>query len=292
MKRCNWTAALTSVVAILLGMYAIGQTPTTTPPATAAPAAQDYSQGFRAFLRLGLPDTAKATYVELTTDLSDMQEMNRFTLYEVQLRGNAWLLAGETSTTNSLLTASGVVLQLVDAQTQRQRLEAESHGPDGTESVASEADDSTVPTGTWKPCDLGRDLDKATAFVTKKLTAKAAGGREFSYDSFMRSDEGPGNLFLLAVLAWQHGRQQEANALAGALFELAGDSRKVIVGAMNVMADAQLAATAACGWRRTRRRRPRLGRRPDDRKGSFTLRWRFGYTLVPHCRYTGIQTNA
>ena len=102
-----------------------------------------------------------------------------------------------------------------------------------------------VPTGSWKPCDLGRDLGQASAFVAKKLEAKAADARELRYDSFLRSDEGPGTLFLLAVLAWQHGRQQEANALAGSLFALAGDSRKVILSAMNVLADAQLAVAGA-----------------------------------------------
>ena len=250
MKRCQWVMGLMVAAAMLPTPPANGQTPPPVPP-PAATNAQDYSQGFRAFLRLGLPDTSKATYVDLDSDVLRLSGIAGYSLHEVQLRGNAWLLGESTSGTSTLVTASGVVLELVDEKTYRQRRAA------GTASnaLARTGEDmhrrAEVPTGSWKPCDLGRDLGKAAAFVAKKLEAKAADARELRYDSFLRSDEGPGTLFLLAVLAWQHGRQQEANALAGSLFALVGDSRKVILSAMNVLADAQL-AVAGTDFRFTR----------------------------------------
>lgn len=248
MKYCLWVSGPMIAVALLTAPPAGGHTtPSTTPPA--ATNAQDYSQGFRAFLRLGLPDTFKATYVHLQSVVH--HQFGGYSLHEVQLRGNAWLLAENKAATSTLLTASGVVLELADVQTfRKQQMAARASNAvarAGTV-VPRQAD---VPTGSWKPCDLERDLGKATAFVEKKLAEKAADARGLRYDSFLRSDEGPGKLFLLAVLAWQHGRQQEANALAGSLFALAGDSRKVILSAMNVLADAQLAA-AGIDFRFTR----------------------------------------
>lgn len=248
MKCCLWVSGQMIAVALLTAPPAGGQTtPSTTPPA--ATNAQDYSQGFRAFLRLGLPDTSKATYVNLQSVV--LHQFGGYSLHEVQLRGNAWLLAENKAATSTLLTASGVVMELADEQTFRKQqmaaMASNAVARAGTV-VPRQAD---VPTGSWKPCDLERDLGKATAFVEKKLAEKAANARGLRYDSFLRSDEGPGKLFLLAVLAWQHGRQQEANALAGSLFALAGDSRKVILSAMNVLADAQLAA-AGIDFRFTR----------------------------------------
>lgn len=240
MRLFNRVVGFGCAVAILLGTHVLGQAP----PASAATKARDYSQGFRAFLRMGLPDTSKATYVQLDRQRPGMFGPKDYSLREVQLRGNAWLLEEDKSATSTLLTTSGVVLELFDAQAHRKRLEAAGDRRDGFRAAGGMAGRPYVPTGSWRPRDLGRDLDKALDFVAKKLEAKAAGRPELRYDAFMRSDEGPGTLFLLAVLAWQNGREAKANALAGRLFELAGDSRKVILGAMNVMADAQLAATA------------------------------------------------
>lgn len=234
MKRFYQTMGFFFAVSILLGVHAtaqMGPLPT---------AAQDYSQGFRKFIGMGLPDTAKAAYVKLDYFGPGGQGIGLDILYEVQLQGNAWLLAEDTSASSTLVTASGVVLKLADAQTYYKRLETEALRNAETRTAA---DGSFLPAGSWKPRDLGSDLEKASVFVATKLQAKAVGGGKFS-DDFLRSDEGPGEMFLLAVLAWQNGRTQEANALAGSLFELVGDSRTVITGAMDVMADAQLTAAA------------------------------------------------
>ena len=221
MKRCREFMGTVCAAAVVAVSQASAQLPAATTATTNAP---DYSQGFQTFLRLGLPDTSQATYIELDFSGPGMYGTRYFyALREAGMKGDAWLLSGDNAATNRFLTAAGAVLELAADQVTPRR--------------------EGVPSAKWKPRDLQRDLAKATDYVKRKLAAKTAGKDEWRYDSFSRSDEGVGALFLLAVCAWQHGRQAEANALAGALFAFVGDSRKVILGAVNTMADAQLEAT-------------------------------------------------
>jgi hypothetical protein len=192
---------------------------------------QDYSQGFRAFINMGLPDTSKAKYVKLVSSGRGMRDPMMHRLYELPLSGNAWLVSENKEGKSILVSSLGGTLELVLI--------------DQKAATKKPADE----TGKWTPADLSRDLAKAITFVDQKIKAKAAGGREMRYDSFLQSDESSGVLFLLAAFAWQNGRTQEANALAGRLFTLVGDSRKVIVGALNVMANAQLAVAADGFWK-------------------------------------------
>lgn len=236
------------------------------PPATAsapqatvaAPAStnlQDFSQGFRAFLKLGLPDTSKARYVKLESYGGFQDHGLLQGLYEVQLSGNAWLISENKDDRSVLVSGTGRTLNLLDQKTVMKKQEAEarsnataraSGGKTGERVVVSHFSrgmNAWAESGSWTPADLSRDLAKATAFVEKKIKAKSAGGREMRYDSFLRSDGPAGSLFLLAAFAWQNGKVDEANLLVNRLFELLGNSRKVIVGALNIVADSQLAAT-------------------------------------------------
>ncbi len=257
MNRCMRSEVSRGVVGaagILFATWAVAQTaPDAAKPTTAvATNVQDFSQGFRTFSRMGLPDTAKGTYVDLDVYRGNIYDSSFMSgMHEVSLSGNAWLISENKVGKSLLVTTSGRTLELLDQKTVQKRVQAEavSNAVARTSAKGKDAgfppprSEDSAPTGSWTPKDLSHDLAKATAFVEKKLQAKAAGGRAMRYDSFIRSDEAPGTLFLLAALAWQNGKVQEANALAGALFTLAGDSRKVILGAMNVMADAQLAGT-------------------------------------------------
>ncbi len=257
MNRCLRSEVSRGVVGaagILFAAWAGAQTApeAAKPPTAVATNVQDYSQGFRTFIRMGLPDTAKGTYVELVVYRGNIHDSSFMSgMHEVSLSGNAWLISENKEGKSLLVTTSGRTLELFDRKTVQKRAQAEAISNAVARSSAKgqvagtthPLSDESEPTGSWTPKDLSRDLAKATAFVEKKLQAKAAGGRAMRYDSFIRSDEAPGALFLLAALAWQNGKVQEANALAGALFTLAGDSRKVILGAVNVMADAQLAGT-------------------------------------------------
>jgi len=216
---------------------------------------QDFSQGFRTFIRLGLPDTSKAKYVKLSY-YNGMYDISA-RLYELSLSGNAWLISENKDDKSVLISATGRTLELVDQKNFMKKQEAEARSNAVVQAAVAKKGDGKLfsmmssfrvnqgdQVGSWIPVDLSRDLAKATAYIDKKIKAKAAGGREMRYDSFLQSDESSGMLFILAAFAWQNGMTQEANLLAGRLFTLVGDSRKVIVGALNVMADAQLAATA------------------------------------------------
>jgi hypothetical protein len=231
---------------------------TAKPPTAAATTNQpDYSQGFRTFIRMGLPDTSKAKYVKLDYYGGGQPDMMMYRMQEIQMAGNAWLISENKDDKSVLVSASGRTLELADQKTamKKQMDEARSNavaqakspkkgtGPRPS-SIATRRFAEGLGSGTWTSVDLSRDLVKATAFLDKKIKAKAAGGREMRYDDFMRSDEPAGVLFLFAAFAWQNGKVQEANALVGRLFTLVGDSRKVIVGALNVLADGQLAAAA------------------------------------------------
>ena len=217
--------------------------------------AHDYSQGFRTFARMGLPDTAKAQYVELNHFGGEFS-MATYSMLDMRLSGNAWLVSENKSDKSVLVTATGRTLELYDQKALRKKQAAEARS-NLTAQASSKAFSTsralwhmtrsnfeTEEVGEWKPADLNRDLARALEFLDKKIKAKEGGGRESRYDCFARSGEGPGTLFLFAVFAWQNGKAQEANALADKLFKLAGDSRRVILGALNVMADDQLKLTS------------------------------------------------
>ncbi len=224
------------------------------PPAITSTNVQDYSQGFRAFIRMGMPDTSKAKYVKLENYNYGMNDMS-YRMHELQLSGSAWLISENKDDKSFLVFATGKPLELFDQKSfyKKQEIAARSNavaqaaakkgGAQNFYSHFPPRGNSLAEFGTWVPVDLSRDLAKATTFVDKKITAKAAGGREMRYDPFLQTDEPAGMLFMLAAFAWQNGKTQEANILAGRLFTLVGDSRKVIVGALNVMADAQLSSS-------------------------------------------------
>ncbi|MEI6515708.1 MAG: hypothetical protein WCO77_07010 [bacterium] len=219
----EWGLGLIGAAGILFGTMGESQAAPTTPPATVSTNVQDYGQGFRAFIRMGLPDTSKAKYVKLDYYCGRMPDIPIYGMNELQLSGNAWLVSENKDDKSVLVSSSGRMLELYNQM--------------------SFSFNEMGETGSWIPVDLSRDLAKATAFVDKKIKAKAAGGQEMRWDSFRQSDEPAGVLFMLAAFAWQNGKTQEANVLAGRLFMLVGDSRKVIVGALNIMADAQLIAS-------------------------------------------------
>jgi hypothetical protein len=228
------------------------------PPAPASTNVQDYSQGFRTFLRMGLPDTSKARYVRLDYYSNRGMMPEQVLRGEVQLAGNAWLLTENKDAKSVLVSMTGQTLALYDQKMQAKRQEAalRSNAVLQASGTATNGGSRAMvrrgmggnpweESGNWREVDLSRDLARATALVDKKLKAKAEGAREMQYDSFVRSDAPAGMLFLFATFAWQQGKVDEANALAGRLFTLLGDARKVIVGALNIVADAQLAAATA-----------------------------------------------
>jgi len=254
----GWVWWFAGSVGILFATTAGAQTApvAATPPATVSTNVQDYSQGFRAFIRMGLPDTSKAKYVKLDYYGGSMQAGMGYGMYELQLAGNAWLISENKDAKSLFVSSTGRTMELFDQKATMKKQEAEARSNAVTQALAvwkgekkpavqviAYGANQWAEAGNWTATDLSRDLARATAFVDKKIKAKSSGAREARYDSFLHSDEPAGQLFIFATFAWQNGKIQEANALAGRLFTLVGDSRKVIIGALNVLANAQLTAT-------------------------------------------------
>jgi len=204
----------------------------------AAAGVADYGAGFRAFLTLGMPDLTGAAYGQIGSPEEYESREFFYHIFDVAgLKGNAWKLAADKDkAVGSFMMLSGAV-QEIELATGKNEKGAK-----------------------WQECGLARDLAKAVAYVRKKIeqqtVLKGLDERELTreqlkiwHDSFVKSSYVQGAFFLLAVAAWQNGSQAEANELAAALFELAGDSRKVILGAMNVLANAQLDAVSDKLWR-------------------------------------------
>lgn len=211
-------------------------------PPAGAPVGPDYSQGFQAFMRLGLPDTSKAKYVRLVSS-DGLSEGMRYGLQELQMSGNAWLISENKEAESVLVTVSGMRIELLDEDAAMRKWASEAPKGAGDMGLLRER---MTRTGHWGSGDLSRDLDAAMEFVDKEIKAKA----DKTFDGFMGSDESKGLLFLFAMFAWQNGKTNEANALADRLFKLAGDRRKVLSAAVNVVAEGRL-ATALDGFRRT-----------------------------------------
>ncbi len=254
-----WVSLLGMASGTLFGAAGGAANPTVSaPPAPASTNVQDFSQGFRTFLRMGLPDTSKARYVRLEYYSNRGMQPEQALGGEVQLAGNAWLLTENKDAKSVLVSMAGQTLALYDQKMQSKRQEAAlrsnavvqasgtaTNGASRAELRRGMGGNPWEESGTWREVDLSRDLARALALVDKKIKAKDDGAREMQYDAFVRSDAPAGMLFVFATLAWQQGKVEEANALAGRLFTLLGDSRKVIVGALNIVADAQLAAATA-----------------------------------------------
>jgi len=221
------------------------QTPRPSATSVASTNAQDFSQGFRTFLRMGLPDTSKARYVRLDSADSALRNMGYFELSQARLSGNAWLITEDLEGKSVLALSSGRTMELYDEKTLIKKKQAEASKTAEKQATIVRRlsiDSDSRQSGSWSPADLSRDLARAISFLDKKLKDKTENASSSRYDPFLHGDDGVGTLFLFAVCAWQNGQVQDANALAGKLFALAGDSRKVIVSAINVMVDAQLSA--------------------------------------------------
>ena len=149
--------------------------------------AHDYSQGFRTFARMGLPDTAKAQYVELNHFGGEFS-MATYSMLDMRLSGNAWLVSENKSDKSVLVTATGRTLELYDQKALRKKQAAEARS-NLTAQASSKAFSTsralwhmtrsnfeTEEVGEWKPADLNRDLARALEFLDKKIKAREGGG--------------------------------------------------------------------------------------------------------------------
>ena len=230
----NSLQRLISALALFGTVTLLAQAPAPNPPpapaAPAAPAAakveiQDYSAGFAKLMTLGLPDLAKAQYVQLAVSQEPEQGLvaNDYSGERFQTKGNAWLLAeadgtGRFFTTDTLMTRE--VLRLAP----------------GREPKEPPKDRAA---GTWKTVPAAADV----AALLKQLRKVAERGaeRQRHYESRTPLDKA----FLLAALFYSAGLKAEANELASQVFAMTNKPATVIRGALSRLVDGQYAPIVA-----------------------------------------------
>ncbi len=179
------------------------------PSQPGAETVRDFSKGFEKFAALGLPDIKKATWVELEWS-AGLQSSVYFGHAGPKLKGNAWLFETKPGGRGIFVTADGRTMEVGDLK-QRER---------------------NARTGQWSPADLSADVKTLLGFLEKPVGGKHS-------DRYYFDSGGWGQLFLYAVYFHQKGLTAEANQIAARLFQQAGDSRKVIQQAVNLVADSQ-----------------------------------------------------
>lgn len=213
--------------------------------ASAPAPVKDYGNGFKALYRLGFPDVAKAEYVNLQA-YSSRGGSTSFDSYmfehEIKMAGNAWMLEETPKKKGMFVMGACQIREVFDSQAlNKERMEemkaqAKTNKASAvTSGFRMEQDDRYQ--GTWKKADAAKDAQKLLDYLRK--SAKGGDERSGRYNSF-RYSNAAGQAFLFAAHFYRKGLTNEANQIAAALFETAGDSKKVLVQAINVMADLRL----------------------------------------------------
>ena len=249
----------TSVIRLVMGLAAFAlaaQAEPARPAAAAAPV--DYGKGFEKLAALGLPDTATGTYARL--QLNGARDSSVYAWeYEVKMQGNGWVLQALSNSPGTVVSGQARVLTVWDPKvlSKLQMAEARSNAAAKATARSHEMElmmhryggrlsaDGRV-SGTWKPVDFTNDLARALAYIegTNTVSRNESVRDLFNDDSSSSSgrrrlEELQGPLFLLATHAWRNGRTNEANRIAAGLFAAVGDPRKVILAAVNHLADEQ-----------------------------------------------------
>ncbi|HBC89113.1 MAG TPA: hypothetical protein DCZ94_19415 [Lentisphaeria bacterium] len=212
-----------------------------------APKIKDYSAGFEKFYKLGLPDASTAKYVKLDLYSSfGPSSMYGYQLRSMGVTGNAWMLK-EDKTGKSLFIVDNIrLVEVYDyealSKIKAKELEekAKKDADKGRKQSAARAfslmeDDGRV-SGKWGDADLKKDIAKILEYLNKKKDGAEGGNRNFEYDQ-LSNECGYGVVLLYAIHAYKKGFKDEANQIAGKLFERAKEPQKVIAQGMTVLAD-------------------------------------------------------
>jgi hypothetical protein len=205
---------------------------------------KDYSKGFKKFYELGLPDVTNATYVKLEMYDSDISRLNMPD--ELNLSENAWLIQEDKKTGKALFVVNNCRMveiydnKILQKERETRLKEERAKKKDGKHPVAVTPDDSGDGriAGKWKTVDEKKDIDRIIVHL-KKGKETTGGPDVFSYTG------AAGSLFLCAIHFHRQGYTNEANELAGILFEGSQDQRKVITEGLNQLADDQYADACA-----------------------------------------------
>jgi hypothetical protein len=241
--------------AVGAGLLLIITTGLVLPAGLRAAEPRDYSKGFDMFYKLGLPDCQKAGYVKLDV-VNGGDFSGSYALYSMRLAGNAWLIE-EKDGTGRFIADNCRVIEVRDYE----KFAKERAG--GFDLMALAGDGA--PMGKWTKASLKDDVQK-TLDAVKKF-----GGNKNERSSLEYSD-GYGALLLMAVHFHRQGFANEANEIVGALFEMAGNPKKVIQQALHQLADGQY--NDACDRFFKARDWKAFGADLDALLGKFSADWK------------------
>ena len=193
------------------------------PPAQA----QDYAKGFAQFAKFGLPNVATATYVRI--DGCWPARIEAPLPYDYESSGNAWMLVETRGTNGRPLKGTFVVnggeVIVLDWDSERYRQPAQN------DPLAPPSSEPQALHGSWRKANAERDVKTAMRFLKSLDNERFP---EIKCDAAER-----GKLFLLTFDLQQRGDVTNAALLVRELFKRAEPWQKVIVDAMNLVADAQ-----------------------------------------------------
>lgn len=239
------TGGVLAKTAFILGLFLFGLDglgAEQTPP-------KDFSAGFAKFYNLGLPVVTNAAYVKLDVYHRYGHTDFDYALYEIRLAGNAWMLQHDQAEGKGLFVMDYCrVVEVYDqsafqkkqAAKLKQELATKKAGAASAAHLAywsmNEPQDQLV--GHWKAADPKKDIEKIIAFLKKKTAESSARHDPLSHSS------GYGTLLLAAIHFHRMGFTNEANEIAGLLFDAAQDQRKVLTQGLVKLADAQYSEVA------------------------------------------------
>ena len=194
------------------------------------PTVIDYSKGFSKFYKFGLPDVKNTKYIKLNMYSGSMGISNHFR-YQAKIDGDSWLISENKKTGKAkIIVNNGAIVEVYD---HTKLIQAATKKQSGKKRKSWDFRNMTEGklTGNWKKANLKKDADRIIKHLKEQQTKKHFWGQESL-----------GNWFLFAIHLNQKGMKDKANELAGIVFELGKGKRKVILQALNALADAQYAA--------------------------------------------------
>ena len=200
----------------------------------------DYGAGFDKLGLLGLPDISTGSYVHLEAYYSDS---NALDIEGLDLTGNSWLLHEDKTAASKFVSNHLTYLEVYDAEVLRKlrKQELDELAPEDRQSEVAMRDYGgrfRRIAGKWKAADEQRDADAIVKWL------ETYEGSEDEYRWEMESG-GWGKLFITAAQFRSKGLTNESNRIAGELFRLSSDPKKVILQGVNQLADSQYDAVYA-----------------------------------------------
>ena len=189
--------------------------------------ADENAKVFDAFSKLGFPNVATATYVKVqgcwTPRIEDPLP------YDYESSGNAWMIAETRDpqgqpVKGTFVVNGGEVIEIGWSSARRSPR-------GGANPLAMPSSAVPKPEGQWRKTNPERDVKTALRFL-KSIDRESS--PEVKLDADMR-----GKLFLLAFALQQRGDAANSNLLLTELFRRVEPRQKVVIDAMNALADAQ-----------------------------------------------------